>query len=229
VTAQRCERIRLPCLGASTFLEDPSRSALEARLLWRGDLDPSVVAVRATPADPDDPDALNVERLRPLATFAQGELGQEYIVLSDGWRRLRLDVVEGSVADGNWVRLDYRLSGFQHLEPLLQTLRRLAGLRRYGRFGEKPYPVPRGQVRRLEALQVADGLRAGASYREIAEGLFGETRVRADWRTRSDYLLSRIRHRAAEARHMLAGGYRVLLREQQVAPVPPHRSDIQKG
>lgn len=147
-----------------------------------------------------------------MATVARNDNGREYIALSDGWRRLRLDVVEGSIGDAAWVRLDYRLTGFQSLEPRLQTLRRLAGLRREGRFNARQFPAPAGLPRRLEALRVADGLRAGASYREVAEALFGEARVRADWRTRSDYLLSKIRRRAIEARHMLAGGYRSLFK-----------------
>jgi hypothetical protein len=41
--------------------------------------------------------------------------------------------------------------------------------------------------------------------------LFGEERVRAEWRGRSDYLLSRVRRRAAEAREMARGGWRALL------------------
>lgn len=214
MTDSCCERIRPPCLGASTFLEDPRRSALEARLLWRADLDPAVVAVRAAPSGPDDPDALDLGRLRSLAILARGGTGREYIALSDGWRRLRLDVVEGSVGDADWVRFEYCLSGFRDLEPRLRTLHRLSNLRRAGCIHAANFPVPARQSHRLEALQVADGLRDGASYREIAEALFGEQRVRAEWRKRSDYLLSRVRRRAGEARRMLAGGYRTLFQVQ---------------
>lgn len=181
-------------------------------MLWRAELDPTVVAVRAIPAQRGDPDGLDLERLRALATLARAECGQEYLVLSDGWRRLRLDVVEGSLCECPCVRLHYRLSGFQDLEPRLRTLHRLAALRRTGTFEPKLHPAASGLPRRLEALQVADGLRAGGSYREIAVALFGEAHVRMDWRRRSDYLLSRVRRRAAEARQMLSGGYRSLLR-----------------
>jgi hypothetical protein len=38
-----------------------------------------------------------------------------------------------------------------------------------------------------------------------------ETIVRAEWRGRSDYLLSRVRRRVAEAREMGRGGWRALL------------------
>lgn len=170
-----------------------------------------MVPVRAIAAEPDDPDALDLTQLRGFATSARSDSGPEYIALSDGWRRLRLDVVEGAVRDQAWVRFEYRLSGFHDLELRLQTLRRLARLKRDGRFAAELYPVRAGLPRRLEALRVADALRDGASYRDIAAAIFGEERVRADWRTRSDFLLSRIRRRATEARKMLSGGYKALL------------------
>lgn len=176
-------------------------------------MDPTVVAVRAAPTDAGDPDAFRVDAAESTATIARGIAGHEYIVLSDGWRRLRLDIVEGSASRGEWVRLDYRLSGFRALEPKLQTLRQLALLRRDGRLLPRLFPRPSGLSRRVEAIRVADALADGASYRDIAVVLFGEARVRTDWRTRSDYLLSRLRRRAAEARHMLAGGYRSLFSE----------------
>ena len=177
-------------------------------------MDPAVVEVRATPAKPTDPDALDLGDLGQFAIVAHSGTGHDYIALSDGWRRLRLDVVEGSLGDAGQVRFDYRLSGFRNLEDRLQTLRRLAALRRAKRFDQRLFPVSRGLPRRLDALRVADGLHAGASYRDIAIALFGESSVRADWRTRSDYLLSRVRRHAGEARHMLGGGYRMLLRRR---------------
>jgi len=179
-------------------------------LLWRAEVDPAVVAVRAFPAEPHDADALDLGSLRPFVVAVRSASGQDYIALSDGWRRLRLDVVEGSVGDQRWVRFDYRLSGFRNLEPRLRTLTRLAALRRDGRLAQTLYPTVAGLPRRIEALRTSDALAAGASYRDIALVLFGETRVRSDWRTNSDYLLSRLRRRAAEARRMLNGGYRML-------------------
>lgn len=171
-----------------------------------------MVTVRATPAEPGDPDALDLEGLRRLAVAARSAGGQDYIALSDGWRRLRLDVVEGSLGERGWVRFDYRLSGFRNLEPRLRTLHQLAALRCAGAFDARLDPAISGMPRRLEALQVADGLSSGESYREIAAALFGEARVGSDWRKGSDYLLSRVRRRAVEARKMLSGGYKALLR-----------------
>ena len=169
-----------------------------------------MVPVAATATEPGDPDGLDLGRLRGLAVVARNEAGFEYLALSDGWRRIRLDVVEGTLGRGEWVKFDYRLTGFDQLEHRLLTLRRLAALRRDGRLADRLFPVAAALPRRLEALRVADALRDRAPYRDIAVALYGETRVRSDWRTRSDYLLSKVRRHAAEARQMLAGGYRAL-------------------
>ncbi len=54
-------------------------------------------------------------------------------------------------------------------------------------------------------------LAGSASRRQIVVALYGEERVRAEWKGRSDFLMSRVRRRAAEARAMAAGGWRKLL------------------
>ena len=120
-------------------------------------------------------------------------------------------MVDGEISEAACVRLDYCLSGFRDLEARLEAVRRLARLRREGRLARDASDEPTGMPRRLEALRVADALRDGASYRDVAVALFGQARVRSDWRTRSDYLLSRVRRRAREATDMLRGGYRALL------------------
>lgn len=132
-------------------------------------------------------------------------------MLSDGWRRIRVDVVEGTLLSQAPARLDYLLSGMTRLEAPLLALRRMLALWRTGRFARLLFPDEPGLPRRLEALRVGDALADGASYREMAIALFGQDRVRAEWKGRSDFLLSRVRRRADEARGMSAGGWRGLL------------------
>ncbi|NIJ21107.1 outer membrane receptor protein involved in Fe transport [Sphingomonas naasensis] len=76
-------------------------------------------------------------------------------------------------------------------------------------FGQLSLP---GLPRRLETLRVGDAIADGASYREMAIALYGEERVRAEWQGRSDFLMTRVRRRATEAKAMAAGGWRALLR-----------------
>ncbi len=135
-------------------------------------------------------------------------------MLSDGYRRIRIDIEEGTLVGDLPIRLRYRhdeIIGCD-TEMRLAPLRRLAGLFRTGRFLPALFPPERRIERLITVLRVADAIRAGASQREIAAGLFGEERIAADWRTVSDSLRSRVRRLAREARLMAAGGYRSLLR-----------------
>lgn len=134
-------------------------------------------------------------------------------MLSDGYRRIRIDIEQGSLACGRPVLLRYAMQGFvgQRTEARLLPLRRLAGLLRTGRFLPALFPAERRVERLIEVLRVADALSAGASQREIAAVLFGSERVSSDWRTASDSLRSRVRRLAREARRMATVGYREML------------------
>lgn len=68
-------------------------------------------------------------------------------------------------------------------------------------------------------LQAGDGHRAGATYREIAIGLFGAARVAASpWKTSS--LRATVIALVEDARRMVEGDYRNLLyrRRRQTSP-----------
>lgn len=134
-------------------------------------------------------------------------------MLSDGYRRIRIDIEQGSICCGRPVLLRYAMQGFvgQHTEARLLPLRRLVGLLRTGRFLPALFPAERRLERLIDVLRVADALSAGASQREIAAVLFGSERVASDWRTVSDSLRSRVRRLVREARRMTTGGYREML------------------
>lgn len=206
-----CRQMRRHGRGASTFAECPDRPAPAARLLWRAAFDPHVLRVRAEPTAPDDPEALDLTRLGHQATLARDDDGREYLALSNGWHRVRLDVIEGSICASRQVRLHYQLSGFTGLEPRLRALRQLLALQRDDGFDPSLFPRLPRMAQRLEALRVSDALADGASYRDVAIALFGIERVREEWGGRSDFLLSRVRRRVAEARRMASGEYRHLL------------------
>lgn len=171
-----------------------------------------MVPVRTVPVAADDPDAFELARFAACASLACGDDGREYLVLSDGWRHLRLDVVEGTLAGQGHVRFEFKLSGFAGLDAKLLTVRRLLSLWRRRRFLAGLFQPLAGLSHRLETLRVADARATGASHREIAVALYGEARVRDEWGGPSDFLLSRVRRRIAEARRMERGGYRSLLR-----------------
>lgn len=203
---------RIRCSGGCTFAEDPDRAAPSARIIWHADLDPGTIAVAAVPADPADPDSLRLEHLAPWLAVAVGPDGREHVVLSDGWRHIRLDVEEGRLTGHEAVLLHYRLRGLTSAESRLLPLRRLLSLCRHRRFARSLFPRDPHIDHGIEVLRVHDALRDGASQREIAAVLFGADRVGRDWNGASDSLRSRVRRLVREARGLARGGYRQLMR-----------------
>jgi hypothetical protein len=194
-----------------TFAEMPSRRCAEARIFWRSDWDASVVAVEARPISAGDADASHRGGFGRWATVLQPADGGESLLLSDGTHRLQLEITSGTLLAGP-VCLRYEISGFRHVEPKTLTLRRLLLLCRLGRFPLGLFP-PEPRARRwVLALQAYDGMRAGASQRDIAVALFGEKAVRDDWCGRSEYLRLRVQRLLQLAHRLVTGGYRELLK-----------------
>lgn len=204
-------RSETPTSGGSTFAENPERAAPDARIIWHADLDPGALRASAVPAPSADPDAIDAMSLRPWLTIATGGDGTEHVVLSDGWRHVRIDIEEGSLAAGSPVVLHYRLAGVAGAETKLLPLRRLIYLCRHRRFARSLFPREARIARHLMALRVHDALAAGASQREIAEILFRANPADLGYDGRSDSLRSRVRRLAREARRMADGGWRMLL------------------
>ncbi len=163
------------------FRERPEQPAPQARLVWRSGFDRGVVAARAERTSPRDPDAVCLRRYAPWVTLVRDPAAGEHLVLSDGYHRIRVDIIEGSLLAGEAIRLHYILPGLAHLDIRLFTLRRLLGFWRHRRFLRALFPPSPDLPRRIEALRVGDARAAGASYRDIAIALVGEARVRAAW------------------------------------------------
>ncbi|WAC49794.1 DUF2285 domain-containing protein [Asticcacaulis sp. SL142] len=119
-------------------------------------------------------------------------------------------VLQGTVLSGP-VYLRYILGGFEHLDLRILSLRRLVGLHQKGRFMPGLYPKDTKVMRWVDALRAYDGLRSGASQRDIAVALFGLDVVNAEWNGRSDFLRLRVQRLLAYARQMADGGYGQLL------------------
>ncbi|RSU24704.1 DUF2285 domain-containing protein [Sphingomonas koreensis] len=202
------------CAGVCTFAEDPNRPAPEARVIWDANVDRETLCVDALPLGVDDADRFDLDRFTRWLTVVTDEEGREHAVLSDGYRRIRIDIGTGSLLAGDPVILRYRIEETldRGTDARLLPLRRLAGLFRTGRFLPALFPREHRVERLIDVLRVHDALSAGASQRDIATGLFGPERIPADWRAASDSLRSRVRRLVRDARHMAAGGYRGLLR-----------------
>ena len=183
------------------------------RIVWSASVDPSVVACAAEPIASNHPDAFCPGRMDIYTTTILSASGGEHVAISDGFRRIRLDVMEGTLSDGP-VRLHYRLAGIADAEPQLLTLQRLLALHRLGRFARGLHPPETKSKRWVMMLHAHDLSAAGASQREVAGALFG-TAAATCWRTRSDYLRLRIQRLVRDAEGMINGGYLDLFRRSQ--------------
>lgn len=197
--------------GDSIFAEDPHRSAPEARILWHAGVDPETLRVWAERGPTGSNDVIDPATLLPWLTIVSAPSAIEHAVLSDGWRRIRLDIERGSLATGRPVLLRFLIEGTRSAETKIAPLRRLLHLCRHGHFASSLYPRDERADRRLVVLRVHDALEAGATHRDIGRVLFGRNRIEQDWNGQSDSLRSRVRRLAAEARFMAAGGFRSLL------------------
>lgn len=132
-------------------------------------------------------------------------------MLSDGYRRIRIDVTHGTLREGP-VHLRYELHGFAGVEAKILTLRRFLALRRLGRFARYLHPPDHLAPRRVAALRVFDAVRQGVSQREIAMTLYGEKSTELGLDSGSDFLRLRVQRLVRIGRQMVSGGYLMLLR-----------------
>lgn len=161
------------------------------------------------PTTASDLDAVSAEMLRPWFASIIDQSG-EHVVLSDGLRRIRIDVKNGDLSHGPVV-LTFLIEGSRSASYKVMPLRRALEIITRGRFPAKMFPPqPRAQ-RALTLLRVHDAVADGATHREIAAALFGRGRTKLAWNGASDSLRSQVRRMVSAARELSSGGYQSML------------------
>jgi hypothetical protein len=179
-----------------------------ARPLWRAEVHPFVLAVRSDPARSRG-EEIDLRQFEAFARFEE-EAGALHLLLSDGFRSIRIDAPRGTFADGP-AYLAYRIGGLASAERQLLTLRRFLALCRTRRFSRALHaPEPRSR-RWIMMLRASDALAAGAGQREIAEVLLSRSAGEPRWRSREPSVRSQAQRLVRSTRLMAAGGYRTLL------------------
>lgn len=197
--ATGCESI-----GGCSFAVRPSRSACDEPVLWVAKADTATVVLTSLPAClPDDRNFATRLTTATLPTDIDGT----HMLQSIGDRALHLVRLPDTGADAALaavVPLDP--SGPDRLVAVDQFLRALLHRR-----VQPDRRLTRQQRRRLRhMLQACDGRESGATYREIANVLFGTERVAAaPWKSSAlrDATMALVR----DGQAMIAGGYRALL------------------
>jgi len=180
-------------------------------VFWCGDLPAPVLSVDAWPAAPGLPDAFDLRAVPYPVVVLSRRRGREHVLIADGPRCIRVEVRNGTLLNGP-VRLDFHVPRDGQVEAKILTLRRLTALCRLGRFPVTLFPPERRARRWAMALQAWDGRQTGASHREIARVLHGETAVRDAWLGKSDFMRTHIKRLLRTANALIGGGWRHLLR-----------------
>lgn len=189
--------------------EPPGMAAPGARPIWRAEVHPFVLGVEAAPSTGGD--AFQLARLGAISTLLASADGREQLLISDGRRAIRIDVLAGSIARGP-VEFGYRLAGLSSVERPLLTLRRLLALWKTGRFCRSVHPGEVRAKRWLLMLRAHDAIAAGANQRAIAAELLGSSAAGERWRVESPSVRSRVQRLVHGAERMAEGAFWDLLR-----------------
>ena len=203
------ERGEAPDRWGLHAFERPEATVPGARPVWRSEVHPFVLGVEVGP--PGGEEIFDLERFRPISTLVRAVDDREHLLLSDGFRAIRIDVLAGTIADGP-AELRYRLAGLASSERTVLTLRRLLALWRAGRFCRSLHPDEARARRWLLMLRAHDALAAGANQRAIAAELLGSGAARERWRVEAPSLRSQVQRLVQGARHLARGGFWDLLR-----------------
>lgn len=180
---------------------DPVLPAPDARPIWSGNIDPTVLDGRPADELPAPGDALDI---RDLARFVSVEIGdKEHWLLSNGRWAIRLDLQDGTLLGGPLL-LEHRFTGMQSARPKLGALTLLLALAAKGRMPASLLPRERRAARWIVELRTGDALLDGANQQEIARALFGSAIAATKWRPENPSYRLRIQRLVSTARRHLA-------------------------
>jgi hypothetical protein len=184
---------------------DPEHASFR-QVFWDRAVNPLVLQAYADPGRKKDPDACDLERLRPHMEILRPLIGPCHILLSDQHSCVQIEL-RGEVILEGWVRLRWQLLGVTALRPQLMALHRFAAFYRYGRFPKRHIPPVTRLQRLIQALRTYDAATEAVPLVQIANALFGPERVQSDWHGQSDYLRSRIKRLLHQSRRLVDDGY----------------------
>jgi hypothetical protein len=201
-----------PAVFGLVRFESPERDARSANVLWHRSLSREVLPVIALkPESADHYTRLSLIGLKCRVTVQMGAAAEQHILFAEDGRFFQVEVQGLQALETARLTTEIVFS-----PPLLaarvQGLKRLADIVTHRCLRACLYSPERRACRLMKALQAFDAMQAGASHRQIAVALFGETVVREDWCGRSDYLRLRVQRLLRFSERLVKGGYRDLLR-----------------
>lgn len=196
--------------GACDFALDPSDLAPRDRLIWRPDVFSFTTLIGPPPDDFPDAIAVDPDRLPDVTARFEAEDGL-HIIMGRNRNIMRVRFERGCQCYGT-----VQIPGLPYDRARLETancfLRWLDGVR-VGTSPEGAWLTPFRRHKLTRLLCVADGIDAGATLQEIGAFLLAPELARLSAAAWSDSAeRKRIGRWAKQARNLIAGGYRDLLR-----------------
>jgi hypothetical protein len=193
--------------GGCDFAHDPGLTANDGAVFWAPRLYPNAIALKPV-TEPEGPFSMLFD--------LGGVSGLVFRAAEDGWHAVWTDA---GIAHQIWLRdappSETALYEAAVLYDACMELRAHAARRFWRALVDRPpgrdFRVMPIQLRRSHvlALRVVDARNDGASYRTIAEVLFGFIGSKMDWE--NDWRKNKVRRALALGRSMVQGGYRSLL------------------
>jgi hypothetical protein len=183
-------------------------NAGEGPVFWSAEFDTSTVLLTHAPAIVPAAGNLSVE-LRETSAHSD-EQGVHFLLEAGGQtiRLVRLEGVPMGIPLAALVPLD--VDGPDRIEAIDRLLRALQG----HAIPNDRRLTPQQKRRHRHMLQATDGHMNGASYREVADVIYGVQRIRAEhWKTSA--LRDSVIGLVEGGRAMIAGGYRQLLHHRR--------------
>ena len=186
--------------GGCGFPVDPDQPATTEQLFWLATVSPDIVAMLGLPSDVSD----RPQVLLDQTDASRSDIAGTHFVIDDVHQGLSLD---GTMTAPVGVLLPFDDWLPARLEATLALWRTLQGQHAV----EPRPPTPQRRARLILGLRALDGRDDGASYRELARGLFGASRVPDGpaWKTHD--LRSRVMRLVVDANALRDGGYLTLL------------------
>lgn len=192
------------------FLEDPRCTALEAPVFWRSEGLANLLraGARRSPA----PGARRFELWSPpgIKAIAVGSDGAQVVLRQAAGTHHLLFEDRGDLTDE--IALELRLDAPPEGHAQFEAARRFLFAARQARAPNAPVHPQAAIMMRM--LQAVDGRRAGCSYRQIADQIFGPDEVAEDWHEHGLYK-ARVRYLLRRGTHLILGGYRDLLKPRR--------------
>jgi hypothetical protein len=194
--------------GGYDFLADPSQRADHTAIFWHPDEDPTVVLLTAAPAGPAAFPFLPADWAGDVVRIDAAD-GTHIVIRAAKMRHqlwLPNPVAEGA-ALAAIIPMD--ISAPHRAEATIRFWQHAT----YGRRRQHSGRSPRSE-RLIPTLRALDGHLAGGSYRTIADGLFGTSRVQAEpWKTSP--MRDRVIRLVQQGVSLMQGSYRSLLKPRR--------------